>query len=104
MNGKDLCLRGGREHKGLKISQFTFGFEDSKEFLEYTKNGSKIHSGSYKVLFIALCKTFSGLQLPDKLCQYLDTGTLDRAIMQYNGIAAPLILYGFMQQNATQDC
>ena len=46
MNGKVLCLRGGREHK--KISQFKFGFEGGKEFLEYTENGSKNRSGSYK--------------------------------------------------------
>ena len=48
MNGKVLCLRGGREHKALKISQFKFGFEGGKEFLEYTENGSKNRSGSYK--------------------------------------------------------
>ena len=30
MNGKVLCLRGGREHKALKISQFKFGAEDGK--------------------------------------------------------------------------
>ena len=48
MNGKVLCLRGGREHKALKISQFKFGFEDGKEFLEYTENCSKNRSGSYK--------------------------------------------------------
>ena len=48
MNGKVLCLRGGREHKALKISQFKFGTEDGKEFLEYTENGSKNRSGSYK--------------------------------------------------------
>ena len=48
MNGKVLCLRGGCEHKALEISQFKFGFEDGKEFLECTENGSKNRSGSYK--------------------------------------------------------
>ena len=48
MNGKVLCLRGSREHKGLKISQFTFGREGDREFVVYTENGSKNRSGSYK--------------------------------------------------------
>ena len=48
MNGKVLCPRGGREHKALKISQFKFGFKDDREFIEYTENGSKNLSGSYK--------------------------------------------------------
>ena len=30
------------------ISQFKFGFEDDREFIEYTENGSKNLSGSYK--------------------------------------------------------
>ena len=47
MNGKVLCLRGGREHKGLKISQFTFG-SDEGDYVTYTENGSKNRSGSYK--------------------------------------------------------
>ena len=25
LNGKTLCPRGGREHRALKLSQFTFG-------------------------------------------------------------------------------
>ena len=41
MNGEVVCLRGGREHKALNIRQFKFGFEDDREFIEYTGNGSK---------------------------------------------------------------
>ena len=48
MNGKVLCLRGGRKHKALKISRFKFGFEDDREFIKYTVNGSKNRSGSCK--------------------------------------------------------
>ena len=53
MNGKVLCLRGGREHHCLKVSQFSFGKEvqpdgSSMEYVEYVENGSKNRSGSYK--------------------------------------------------------
>ena len=44
VNGKNLCLRGGHEHHQLKLSQFQFGDDD----VEYTENGSKNRSGSYK--------------------------------------------------------
>ena len=47
MNGKVLCLQGGREQKSLKIAQFMFG-SDQGEFVVYTENGSKNHSGTYK--------------------------------------------------------
>ena len=36
MNGKVLCLRGGCEHKDLKLSQFLFGKEGDREFLVYS--------------------------------------------------------------------
>ncbi len=48
MNGKVLCLRGGTEHKLLKIGQFSFGSDDGVERVIYTENGSKNRSGSYK--------------------------------------------------------
>ena len=48
MNGKVLCLRGGREHKALKISQFTFHSDGELEYVIYIENGSKNRSGSYK--------------------------------------------------------
>ncbi len=48
MNGKVLCLRGGREHKALKISQLTFGSDDDGEYVVYAENGSKNRSGTYK--------------------------------------------------------
>ena len=48
MNGKILCLRGGREHKDLKVAQLTFGEDSGGEFVVYTENGSKNRSGSYK--------------------------------------------------------
>ena len=47
-NGKYLCLRGGREHKELKLSQFTFERDEGGEFVQYVENGSKNRSGSYK--------------------------------------------------------
>ena len=48
LNGKTLCLRGGREHRALKLSQFTFGTDDGGDYVVYTENGSKNRSGSYK--------------------------------------------------------
>ena len=45
-NGKNLCLRGGREHHTLKISQFVFG--EVLEYVTYTEHGLKNRSGSYK--------------------------------------------------------
>ena len=53
MNGKVLCLRGGREHHCLKLSQFSFKVErlpdgSEAEYVEYAENGSKNRSGSYK--------------------------------------------------------
>ena len=48
MNGKVLCLRGGREHKSLKISQFNFSSDQGGDFVVYTENGSKNRSGTYK--------------------------------------------------------
>lgn len=51
-NGKNLCLRGGREHHNLKLSQFEFGSVDkngkSLNFVCYTEFGSKNRSGSYR--------------------------------------------------------
>ncbi len=48
MEIKVLCLRGGTEHKLLKINQFSFGFDDGVEHVTYTENGSRNRSGSYK--------------------------------------------------------
>ena len=48
LNGKTMCLRGGREHKALKLSQFVFGSDAGGDFVVYTENGSKNRSGSYK--------------------------------------------------------
>ena len=44
-----MCLRGGREHKALKLSQFMFGVDEGGDYIVYTENGSKNRSGSYKV-------------------------------------------------------
>jgi len=46
--GKYLYLRGGREHKELKLSQFIFGCDEGGEFVQHVENGSKNRSGSYK--------------------------------------------------------
>ena len=45
-NGKKFCLRGGEEHRSLKISQFKW-FEDA---YVYTENGSKNHSEGLALL------------------------------------------------------
>ena len=52
-NGKVLMLRGGREHRLLKLSQFVFGEEMGPEgellkFVRYIENGLKNRSGSYR--------------------------------------------------------
>ena len=52
--GKVLCLRGGREHWGLKLSQFEFGDEkdangEVTSYVVYSENGSKNRSGSTKI-------------------------------------------------------
>jgi len=46
-NGKYLYLRGGCEHKELKL-QFTFGCDEGGNFVQHLENGSKNRSGSYK--------------------------------------------------------
>ena len=48
LNGKVLCLRGGREHKSLKVSQFAFRSDEGGEYVLYTENDSKNRSGTYK--------------------------------------------------------
>ena len=72
-NGEVLCLRGGHEHKGFKISQLKFGFEDDREFIEYTENGSKNCSGSYKdESGNKIVKHFGErcISVPDNILQY----------------------------------
>ena len=44
----NVKIRGGREHKLLKLSQFTFGTDEGGDYVVYTENGSKNRSGSYK--------------------------------------------------------
>ena len=41
MNGKNFCLRGGKEHRELKLSQFI----RSKDHWKYIENGSKAFRG-----------------------------------------------------------
>ena len=52
LTGKVFCLRGGREHYAIKLSQFTFATGlvsgEQRECVVYVENGSKNHSGSYK--------------------------------------------------------
>ena len=47
-NGKILCLRGGEEHRRLKLSQFEFGSDEGGDYVVFVENGSKNRSGSYK--------------------------------------------------------
>ena len=42
-NGKNICLRGGKEHRCLKISQFVRS--QDPDMYTYTENGSKNRSG-----------------------------------------------------------
>ena len=44
-NGKSLCLRGGKEHRSLKLSQIV-RHHDPPRFV-YTENGSKNRNGSF---------------------------------------------------------
>ena len=48
LNGKMLCLRGGREHRDLKIAQFIFDCDEGGDYVQYSEHGSKNRSGSYK--------------------------------------------------------
>ena len=62
LNGKVLCLRGGCEHKMLKISQFSFHSDEGGDYVVYQENGSKNRSGSYKDRAEnnkALCRSYS---------------------------------------------
>ena len=47
-NGKVLILRGGREHCELKLSQFYFGNENGKAYVQFAETGSKNRSGIYE--------------------------------------------------------
>ena len=46
LNGKNFCLRGGQEHRDLKLSQFVRGVDHWR----YVENGSKNHNGGLKHL------------------------------------------------------
>ena len=48
LNGKMLCLRGGREHRDLKIAQFIFDCDEVGDYVQYSEQGSKNRSGSFK--------------------------------------------------------
>ena len=70
--GKTFCLRGGREHEMLKLSQFQFGTERMFEFVVYTENGSKNRSGSYKDCSEAkVVKHFANKTLGERCVLYL---------------------------------
>ena len=47
-NGKNFCLRGGKEHRALKLSQIV-RHHDPAHYV-YTENGSKNRSGSFNQL------------------------------------------------------
>ena len=49
-NGKAFCLRGGKEHRNLKISQFVRQSDPDRYI--YTENGSKNQSGGFTDLRI----------------------------------------------------
>ena len=70
LNGKILCLRGGREHKQLKLSQFSFSTDSGGEYVTYTENGSKNRSGTYKDKpgDNKVVKQYSSADLGNKCC------------------------------------
>ena len=45
LNGKNFCLRGGSEHRNLKLSQLQRLSNPDRHL--YTENGSKNHSGRF---------------------------------------------------------
>ena len=49
-NGKNFCLRGGQEHRRLKISQLSRSSNPDRYV--YTENGSKNHSGGFMQLHV----------------------------------------------------
>ena len=53
-NGKNFCLRGGEEQRGLKFSQLKRGIAtvngEAKVYYEYTEHGSKNRTGGLKQL------------------------------------------------------
>ena len=49
-NGKSLCLRGGKEHRTLKVSQIV-RHDDPPRYV-YTENGSKNRNGSYNQICV----------------------------------------------------
>ena len=74
--GKTFCLRGGREHYALKISQFSFSTEVhngvQREMVEYVENGSKNRSGSYKdKAKNKVVKQYADPSLGEQCCAYL---------------------------------
>ena len=50
LNGINFTLRGGDEHRSLRISQLMFGYEENMEYVEYTEFGSKNRPGGRKQL------------------------------------------------------
>ena len=50
LNGKNFCLRGGEEHRSLKLSQFTKCL-DPLSYV-YVENGSKNRNGTFSQRFI----------------------------------------------------
>ena len=73
MNGKVLCLRGGREHKSLKISQFNFG-SDQGDFVVYMENGSKTvqeHTRRRQVHDNKVVKHYANTQLGNRCYVFL---------------------------------
>ena len=49
-NGKNFYLRGGKEHRALKLSQIVR--HHNPAHYVYTENGSKNHSGSFNQLHV----------------------------------------------------
>ena len=50
LNGKNFCLRGGDEHRSLKLSQLKRG-DDPPSYL-YVENGSKNRSGTFSQRYV----------------------------------------------------
>ena len=60
-NGKVFCLRGVKEHRAIKISQFQCLTEP--DWYVYTENGSKNRCGGFNDLKVPILKWFPFLPI-----------------------------------------
>ena len=87
-NGKVLILRGGREHRELKLSQFYFGNENGKAYVQFAETGSKNRSGSYKGKTCnKVIRHYADLSLGNKCYHYILSFYFQKIPQEYPGNA-----------------